>query len=259
MELKYYMSRIWRAIIEFNLIEENDCILIGLSGGKDSLFLTHCLAAARQYSPIKFKLAAYSMDGMFSEDFPSHKLTDFCTKLSMPFFTEKVNVKAVIEQQGGKDPCYSCAFFRRGAINNFAARHGYNKVAYAHHLDDFVETFLMNILETGQIGTFMPRTFLDRTGVTVIRPLCYIRERELLDTHQLTGQTALKNPCPYDGKTKRQYYKEMIAKLESEDPAKFSHLVAAMRHKKQPQLWPQEKSKLELREEFREFWNKTRS
>lgn len=256
MELKDYLSKIWRAIIEFDLLTENDSVLIGLSGGKDSLFLTYALSEIQKYAPFRFQLSVYTMDGMFSNNFPVDTLKEFCARLNLSFFTERVNIRQIIENQGGKDPCYSCAFFRRGAINNYAKKSGCNKVAYAHHHDDFVETFLMNILQSGQIGTFQPKTFLDRSGITVIRPLCYLREYELLQTPQLTGFSPIKNPCPFDGKTKRQETKELIKLLENTNPGVYTHLGAAMRKNKPPQLWPSELDKNSMRDVFCKFWNK---
>ena len=256
MKLKDYLARIWRACIEFDLINENDSILIGLSGGKDSLFMTYALREIQKYAPFSFRLGVYTMDGMFSDNFPVSCLETYCSKLNLPFHSEKVNIKGIIENQNGKDPCYSCAFFRRGAINNYAKTNGYNKVAYAHHHDDFVETFLMNILQSGQLGTFQPKTYLDRTDITVIRPLCYLREHELQSAHLITGFLPIKNPCPFDGKTKRQETKELIQLLEKTNQDLYAHLTAAMRPDKPPQLWPPQFSKAQSRELFCEFWRK---
>ncbi|MFA6074937.1 MAG: tRNA 2-thiocytidine biosynthesis TtcA family protein [Negativicutes bacterium] len=256
MELKDYLARIWRAIIEFELLAENDSILIGLSGGKDSLFMTYALREIQKYAPFNFHLGVYTMDGMFSNNFPTDQLQTFCSTLNLPFHSEQINIKSIIEKQNGKDPCYSCAFFRRGAINNYAKKNGYNKVAYAHHNDDFVETFLMNILQSGQLGTFQPKTYLDRSGITVIRPLCYLREHELLNTHVITGILPIKNPCPFDGKTKRQETKELIKLLEKTNHDLYSHLNSAMRQDKPPQLWPPAFSKAQSRTLFCKFWKK---
>lgn len=251
-----YYSRLWRAVIEFDLISEGDRVLVGLSGGKDSSFLTFALANLRNYSPQKFELAAITLDPMFTDNFPVDKLTDFCADLNVPFHTIQVNIAGAIESNHGKDPCFTCAFFRRGAINNFALQHGFNKIAYAHHHDDAVETFLMSQLCSGQLQTFMPKTYLERTGLTVIRPLIYFREKELRRTVQFHGFTPLPSPCPRDGKTKRQEIKELIKNLEKIDKAVFPHLASAMRQGTKADLWPAEMNREEMRRKHLTFWNK---
>jgi tRNA(Ile)-lysidine synthase TilS/MesJ len=252
-----YFGRLCRACIEFDLIEENDNILIGLSGGKDSLFLTYALAFLRDHAAVSFKLAAFTLDPLFSDDFATHVLKDYCHDLDIPFYTEQVDIAGIIAGNNGKDPCFSCAFFRRGALNRFAAANGFNKVAYAHHHDDAVETFYMGLLYAGQLKTFLPKTYLDRTKITVIRPLLYFREYELIDSYKLTGQEPIPSPCPYNGKTKRQEIKEMIRELETNNPAVYSHLTAAMRcSQAEIELWPPELKRDELKVKHFNFWHK---
>lgn len=250
-------GKLCRATIEFDLIEENDHILIGLSGGKDSLFLTYALAFLRDHAAFAFKLAAFTLDPMFSDNFDTGVLKEYCQSLDIPFYTEQVDIRGIIAQNNGKDHCFSCAFFRRGTLNKFAKNNGFNKVAYAHHHDDAVETFYMGLLYAGQLKTFLPKTYLDRTGITVIRPLIYFREAELIDTYQLTGQKPIPSPCPYNGKTKRQEIKEMIHALEKNNAAIYSHLTAAMRSgQEEIELWPPEMSRDDLKVKHFKFWHK---
>jgi tRNA(Ile)-lysidine synthase TilS/MesJ len=252
-----FFGRLCRACIEFDLIEENDNILIGLSGGKDSLFLTYALAFLRDHAAFSFNLAAFTLDPMFSDNFDTNVLKEYCSNLNIPFYTDKVDIAGIIKENNGKDPCFSCAFFRRGALNQFAVKNGFNKVAYAHHHDDAVETFYMGLLYAGQLKTFSPKTYLDRTGITVIRPLIYFREYELIDTYQITGQKPIPSPCPYNGKTKRQEIKEMIRDLEKNNSAIYSHLTAAMRcGPEEIELWPPEIHRDELKVKHFKFWHK---
>jgi tRNA 2-thiocytidine biosynthesis protein TtcA len=252
-----YFGRLCRAIIEFDMIAKDDKILIGLSGGKDSLFLTYALSILRKRSATPFEIAVLTIDGMFNDTFDTSELADFCTKLDVPFHTKKVDIAGIIESNNGNDPCFTCAFFRRGAINKFAVENGFNKVAYAHHHDDAVETFLMSILYSGQINTFLPTTYLDQSNLTVIRPLVYFREYELKETPKLHGFTPIPSPCPMNGHTKRQEAKEMIADLEKNNPALYSHLGAAMRHSPTTKLWPAQLNRKELQIKHLDFWNKT--
>lgn len=248
-----YFNRLMRAIVEFNLIEDNDRILIGLSGGKDSIFLTYALAVLKTHLPKKFDLAAITIDPMFTNDFSTTRIADFCKELSLPFFTQQVDIAGTIQKQQGKDPCFTCAFFRRGAINRHASEKGYNKIAYAHHHDDAVETFFMSLLYSGQLKTFQPSTYLCRTGLTVIRPLIYFRERELADTVSIHGFHPIASPCPLNGKTKRQEIKELIARLSETNPALYAHLASAMRQDPQAALWSAEKNRKEMKELYRRF------
>lgn len=251
-----YFGRLCRAIIEFDMIKKGDKILIGLSGGKDSLFLTYALSILRSRCATPFEIAVLTIDPMFTDTFDTSELAEFCTSLAIPFFTKKVDIAGIIEKNNGDDPCFTCAFFRRGAINKFAVENGFNKVAYAHHHDDAVETFLMSILYSGQINTFLPTTYLDQSNLTVIRPLVYFREFELKETPKLHGFTPIPSPCPMNGLTKRQEAKELIKDLEKNNKALYAHLGAAMRRRPTSTLWPAELTREELYVKHLQFWNK---
>lgn len=249
-----YYSRLWRAISEFDLIAAGDKILVGLSGGKDSVFLTYALALVRQNSPRPFELAAVNLDPKFAADFDPAPLAAFCADLGVPFHTLEADIAGAIARGGGKDPCYVCSFFRRAIINKFAVQNGFNKIAYAHHHDDAVETFVMGLLWTGQLKTFQPKTHLDRTGLDVIRPLVYFREKEIRAARKLHGFTPLPSPCPLDGKTKRQEIKEMIRSWEKTNKHVFRHLAVAMREGAATELWPAAPTRAELQRRHQAFW-----
>lgn len=249
-----YLRRLLRAINEFGLIQSGDKILIGLSGGKDSVFLTYALSCLRDVSPRPFSLGAFTLDPLFTDNFDSAPLADFCASLDIPFATAKADIAGTIRKNASKDPCFTCAFFRRGAVNRYAQTHGYDKVALAHHHDDAVETFLMGILYSGQLQTFLPSTFLDRTGLTVIRPLIYFREQELRDAVRLHEFKPIPSPCPFNGKTKRQEVKDLITSLASAIPGIYDHLSSAMRGKNKAELWPQAPDREELWRRNKEFW-----
>ena len=249
------LSKLWRAIIEFDMISPGDKILIGLSGGKDSMFLTAALAEIKKYSPIPFDLACYTVNAMFAPDFPRQKLADFCSGYGLKHYTDDVDVMQAWQHKGSS-PCFTCAYFRRAATNRRARELGFNKVALAHHHDDAVETFFMNLVASGQLRTFLPVTPLSRTGITVLRPLLYYRETEIRQlVHKLQLQP-LKNPCPYDGHTTRQDIKEHLIELDSRYPEIYDHLAAAMRGGGQQELWPGKLSQKELAAKFRAFWQK---
>ena len=248
-----YLSKLWRSIIEFNMLENGDKVLIGLSGGKDSMFLTAALAEIQKHAPFTFEIACYTVDTMFSDKFPAEELKAFTGQYRLHHYHEKVNVMEAWEKKGSA-PCYTCAYFRRAATNRKAKELGFNKVALAHHYDDAVETFLLSLLTSGQLKTFLPVTYLTRSEITVIRPLLYYREKEIIDIVKEINLNPLKNPCPYDGHTKRQDMKELIEKLQTINPEIFEHLASAMRQAPNTELWPQVLEQKEMLQKFRSFW-----
>lgn len=253
-----YFSKILRAIVEFDLIAEGDTILIGLSGGKDSLFLTYALAMMKERLKKHFSLRAFTVNPNFSPDFDTAALRRFSESLHIPFAAQTVDIAAMIEAAEGKSACYTCAFFRRGAINRYAKEQGCNKIAYAHHNDDAVETLLMSLLYSGQIQTFAPKTYLDRTDLTVIRPLIYLREEEIRDAVRFHNMAPLPSPCPRDGNTVRQRVKTLIAALTAENSLMYPHLAAALRKNHVRELWPPVKSRKEMAETYRRYMGDAR-
>ena len=246
-------SKIFRAVVEFELIDAGDKILIGVSGGKDSLLLTYALATLKRRTKKNFSLAALTIDQKFSGDF-KEKLSavkTFCNELGIAHEVCEVDIAALIREQNNKSPCYTCAYFRRAVMNRRANELGANKIAYAHHLDDAVETFFMSLLSSGQLSTFQPKTFLDRTNLTVIRPLVYVRESEIKDFMQ--GFDVLKSLCPFDGFTNRQRVKNLIGELEKDFPDLFSHLASAMRKNSIGELWDAPKTRQEMRQSYFSF------
>lgn len=250
------LTKLWRALIEFNMIEEGDKILIGLSGGKDSMFLTAALAEIQKHSPRHFDLLCYTMDGMFAEDFPKKELEDFCRTYGLTHYSEQVNVEALWGHRGNT-PCFSCAYFRRAAMNRKARELGCSKIALAHHNDDAVETLMLNLFQSGQNKTFLPVTHLSRSGMTVIRPLLFYREAEIIAIGKKIGLHPLANPCLYDGKTQRQDMKELARRLEKEIPHFYDHMASALRHSDKEELWPEKLPQKTMLERFRAFWKKS--
>lgn len=251
--MKEIWSRVWRAVIEFDLIEAGDRIAIGLSGGKDSLFLTYALAHIRKYSPRPFSLAAFTIDTRFSDDFPRQELLRFCDSLDIPFDSTAVDIPGALAASGSQDACAVCAYFRRGALNRIAGERGYNKVALAHHHDDAVETFLMSLFYAGRLKTFLPKTPQERSGLVVIRPLVYFREAEIIGNVDRLGLQPLKNPCPYNGHTKRQEIKDMLHDWEIRDPEYYRRFSAAMRCGETAELWPPEPDRYSLKGKYLRF------
>lgn len=207
------MSRSTSFIKEHRLIDNEEGIMVGLSGGKDSMTLLMVLKHFLRQSKYKYPLAAGYVDLGLGADYRC--LEDFCRELEVPFFTEKTDIGPVIfDIRKEKNPCSLCAKMRRGAVNDLAKRNGFSKVALGHNREDYVETFLMNLFYAGKAGTFKPLTYLDRKEVTVIRPLLSVPE-ELLRRHaENISLPIMKNPCPADGNTTREEMRLLLEQLE---------------------------------------------
>lgn len=247
-----HTRRIWRAIIEFQMISEGDRILVGFSGGKDSAFLLRALTAIRAYSAIDFTVAAAHIDlGFEPEDdrLASERMAGFVSGLGVPYLVKKTNIAQVAFGARQKEnPCAMCSHLRRGALNGLARENGFNKVALAHHRDDVVETFLMSILYSGQIHTFRPVTFLDRTGVTVIRPLVYFKESEIRGAVRRIGYEPPRSPCPMQGASQRAKVKGLIRDLTRENRIVYHNLFKAIHADAIGELWPPVATDREMRE-----------
>lgn len=227
-----------RAVKEFDLLKEGDKVLAGFSGGKDSSFLLYALSVLREYGPVKFKLGAVTIDQGFSEPLNPAPIRQFCRDLEVPHYLEDTKIALMSFTGGKQNPCARCAFFRRDALAKAALREGYNKLALAHHLDDAVETFLISQLYSGQLRTFLPKTYMERTGLVVIRPLVYLREKEIKGLQAKLGFKPVPSTCPLNARTKREEVKELIKELTRKNPQVFFNLVSAMREGKPKELWP---------------------
>jgi tRNA(Ile)-lysidine synthase TilS/MesJ len=238
--------KLLRAVLEFDLIRPGDKVLVGLSGGKDSALMLYALAVLQRQGLIPFSLGALHIDLGFATPSDPAPLAEYCHRLEVAFHLMKTEIaRYAFGPENPEGPCATCSFLRRGAMNRFAGEHGYNAVALAHHHDDAVETFLMSIIYSGQIKTFLPRTDLERSGIAVIRPLVYFREAEIRKLVGMTGFTPIPSPCPQDGRTKRAETKDLIRKLSRTDKRIFNNLAAAMREGRPGELWPAELSQEE--------------
>lgn len=223
------LSYMRKAIEDYNMIEENDKIAICLSGGKDSITMLHAFKALQRFYPKKFDIIAISINPGF-EFFDTKLLQDICDELEIPLFIENSHAQEIVfEIRKEKNPCSLCANLRRGAINSIARREGCNKIALGHNEDDVLETFLLNLLYTGSIGTFSPVSFMDRSGITLIRPLIYTPEKETKRFVKKNNLTVMPKVCPMDGTSKREDMKQMIFSLKKDIPMVRANLFGAIK------------------------------
>lgn len=223
------LSYMRKAIEDYNMIEENDKIAICLSGGKDSITMLHAFKALQRFYPKKFDIIAISINPGF-EFFDTKLLQNICDKLEIPLFIENSHAQEIVfEIRKEKNPCSLCANLRRGAINSIARREGCNKIALGHNEDDVLETFLLNLLYTGSIGTFSPVSFMDRSGITLIRPLIYTPEKETKRFIKKNNLLVMPKVCPMDGTSKREDMKQMLFSLKKEIPMVRANLFGAIK------------------------------
>lgn len=229
------LSILRRAINDFELIEDGDKIAIGLSGGKDSITLLHLMKAYQRFSPEKFDLVAISLD---PGDFNFDELKKLCNELQVPYHIVKTDIKEIVfDIRKEKNPCSLCAKLRRGMLNSEAKALSCNKVALGHHKNDAIETLLMSMFYEGRINSFSPKTYLDRTDITVIRPMVYIDERDIKSLSIKYNFPIVHNPCPANGNSKRQYVKDLTYQLEKDIPGLKDHLLGALTNVDQLNIW----------------------
>ena len=216
--MQHILGLVRRCVEDYRMIAPNERLAVGVSGGKDSLLTLVALAQLRRFYPIPFTLEAITLEmGMPGMDFSP--VAALCETLEVPYQRIQVPVyQIVFEERREKNPCSLCAKLRRGSLHTALTERGIHKIALGHHYDDAIETLLMNLLFEGRIGCFQPVTYLNRTGVTQIRPLLYCREDEIRRTAERLRLPVVHNPCPADGSSRRQEIKELIGQLEKTYP-----------------------------------------
>lgn len=234
MTLQSLLSGMRRAVTEHNMINDGDKIAVGLSGGKDSLALLTALAAYRRFSPNKFELKAITIDLGIGADFSP--LQAYCDSLDVEFHLEKTDIGNIIfNERKEKNPCSLCSKMRRGALNTCLTARGCNVLALGHHADDLVETMLLSLFYEGRLSTFAPKSFMDRSGVTMIRPFVYIFEKDIAAFAK--DLPVVHNPCPANHLTQREYMKNLIKDIQKEIPFCKERMHGALTHPERYNLW----------------------
>lgn len=228
MKLQQLMSQTRRAIDDYGMIHTGDKIAIGISGRKDSLTLLYALHGLQRFYPEKFDLEAITVD-LGNPDFDLSHIRHLCETMQIPHTVVKTEIAQIVfKERKEKNPCSLCAKMRKGALNDAVKKLGCNKIAYAHHKDDIVETMMMSLIYEGHFYSFPPITHLDRTNLTVIRPLMYVSEADVKGFCRKYQLPVVKSPCPADGYTKRQYVKDLLRKLNLENPGVKERMFSAI-------------------------------
>ncbi len=236
---KLVFKQLRNASLNYGLIENNDRIAVGISGGKDSLVMLYLLQLLRKYTPLDFTLCPILLD--LGWNINTGLIGDFCQSQSTTLHIERTNIgEVVFNYRREKNPCALCSHLRRGALNRTAKMLGCNKLALGHHADDVVNTLFISMLFEGHYNVFKPRTYLDRIGLTVIRPMIYISERDIQLLSQSLNIPVIDKSCPADGHTKRDEVNSLLDEIEHKFPGARQKLVSSIENVNRESFWQKE-------------------
>lgn len=228
MKLQQLLSYTRKAVDDYGMIQPGDKIAVGISGGKDSLTLLYALKHLQRFYPNQFDLIAVTVNLGYTE-FKLDKIRALCQELEIPYYVVDTDIaKIIFEERKESSPCSLCAKMRKGALNDKVKELGCNKVAYAHHKDDIVETMLLSLIYEGRFYSFAPVTYLDRMELTVIRPMMYVPEVDVIGFQNRYQLPVEKNPCPKDGVTRREYVKQLLKQLNLDNPGVKNRMFTAI-------------------------------
>lgn len=231
MKLQKLLSYTRQAVERYGMIEEGDKIAVGISGGKDSMTLLLSLYELQKFYPKHFEVVAISVNlGSGNMDFGPIKA--FCEQRNITYHIIDTSIyQIVFEERKESNPCSLCAKLRKGALNEMAKELGCNKVAFAHHKDDFIETFYMSLLYEGRISCFEPWTYWEKSDLTLIRPLMYVYEGEIIHFVKENSIPVVHNTCIADGYTNRQKVKDEISDMCKIHPKAKERMFHAIEQK----------------------------
>jgi tRNA 2-thiocytidine biosynthesis protein TtcA len=228
---KKLLRPVGKAIVDYQMIQEGDRLLLGLSGGKDSLSLLHVLRHLQTYAPVKFELAVATVDPCI-EGFDPSPLKDYLASLGIDYYYQKQEIAAQAEENMGRDSfCAYCSRMRRGILYSTARKNNCNKLVLAQHMDDLAESFMMSVFHGGSLRTMKAFYTIDAGDLQVIRPLVYVRERQLAKFSEAAELPVIADNCPacFSKPTQREHMKQLLAEQEKNTPPLFSNMLHAMR------------------------------
>jgi tRNA(Ile)-lysidine synthase TilS/MesJ len=225
--IEYVKNKVAKALMDYQLVSKGDRILAAVSGGKDSLVMLETLAAVQKFDFVDFELQALHID---VKDVPyavdKDFLKDFCRNLGIKI--NFVSLEADIEDRGKKSPCFVCSWNRRKALFNFTKDNGFQKLALGHHLDDAVETLLINMAYHGNIASMPAKLSMFEETFQLIRPLILLTNKDTSEFANIRKYPPLKQSCPFEDTTKRTTARELIQQLENIHPKARLNLFRSM-------------------------------
>lgn len=223
MKLQQLYSRIRQACDTYKMIQDGDKIAIGISGGKDSLSLLYGLAGLRNFYPNRFSLVAITIDLGF-ENFDLSQIQKLCNELSVEYHIVATNIGEISSKEG----CSLCARLRKGALTDEALKLGCNKIAYAHNMDDVVETMMLSLIYEGRFSTFYPVTHLDDINMDLIRPFVLVTQAEAVGFMNKYKLPVVTNPCPFDKISERSYVRGLLGDINHHTKGVKKRLMTAI-------------------------------
>lgn len=205
-----------KAIVDYNMLSNGDKLAVGISGGKDSVALLTGLCRLREFMDIDFELVAITVDpcfdGVETDYSPVEKL---CESFNVPYIIRRSELGDIIfNRRKENNPCSLCARMRRGMLHDMCKDNGANKLALGHHYNDAVETFMMNLFHEGRVGCFQPVTYLSRKDLTMVRPMIFAPEKDIISAVKRNNLPVVKSKCPVDGTTSREEIKQWLKHME---------------------------------------------
>lgn len=243
MSMKKIVGCIRRADQDYHMIQDNDRIAVGVSGGKDSMLLLlalHYYQKNCEFNHIKkFEVVGIHVEMGFPDmDFSA--VDQFCQEKGIEFHHYPSQIYDILKIQANEDgslKCSLCSKFKKATVITAAKEHNCNRVAFAHHADDAIETLLMNAIYGGRLATFKPHMYLTNTEMDFIRPFVYAFESDITNAANATGVPVIKSTCPMDGYTKRQDTKEMLQSLYKAYPMAKENFLLMLHNKEKLDLW----------------------
>lgn len=223
------LSKMRKAIEDYDMIQEGDKIAVALSGGKDSVTLLYALKNLQIFYPKKFELMAITVNPGF-DGFDTKVLEKIAEEAKVELVIAPSDIKVIVfDVRKEKNPCSLCANLRRGILNSIAKEHGCNKIALGHNEDDVIETFLLNMIYAGKLSTLAPLSYMDRSEMTLIRPLIYTPEKYMKSFIKRNNIQIMPKVCPMDGKSKREYALELLRNIEIEYKHSRANIIGAIK------------------------------
>ena len=228
MKLQQLYSYTRKALDDYQLIETGDKIAVGISGGKDSLTLLYALSGLRRFYPKEFEIIGITVDLGYA-NISLKPIQKLCEELAVPYYVVNTKIAQILSREQQKTSrCSLCAKMRKGALNDAIKEFGCNKVAYAHHMDDVIETAFLSMIFEGRFYCFPPKTYMEDSALTVIRPMIYVSEANVKGFQNKYQLPVIKNPCPMAGNTKREYVKQLIRQMNLDHPGVKNRLFHAI-------------------------------
>lgn len=235
--MKQVLGCIRRADQDFGMIRPGDRVAVGVSGGKDSLLLLQALALYRKFAPNPFELTAITVS-MGLEPFDLSGVQAMCDRLEVPYVVKQTQIgEIVFNIRKEKNPCALCAKMRKGCLVDTCVELGINKLALGHHRDDALETLLLSMFYEGRMHTFHPVTLLERSGVTQIRPMIYLSEKQAISAVRRLDLPVVKSPCPVNGATRREDMKIILDDICKKIPKAREQMLSALMNHEKYSLW----------------------